>query len=101
MAKKSAMQREKKRSLLVKTYRRDRSRVVEAIRQSREYEGRILLYGRLGEEVPRDAAPSRSRSRCVVTGRGRGVYGDFGLSRHVLREMWGEGLIPGLKKASW
>merc|ERR1712014_140317 len=101
MAKKSVMQREKKRFLLEKTYRRDRSRVVEAIRQSKDYRGRIALYGHLEEEVPRDAAPSRSRSRCTVTGRGRGVYGDFGLSRHVLREMWGEGLIPGLKKASW
>merc|ERR1711907_338691 len=101
MAKKSAIQREKKRLLLVKTYRRDRSRIVEAIRQSRDYTGRISLYGRLGEELPRDAAPSRLRNRCAVTGRGRGVYGDFGLSRHVLREMWGEGLIPGLRKASW
>merc|ERR1711907_822641 len=98
---KKARYREKKRLLLVKTYRRDRSRIVEAIRQSRDYTGRISLYERLGEELPRDAAPSRLRNRCAVTGRGRGVYGDFGLSRHVLREMWGEGLIPGLRKASW
>lgn len=101
MAKKSVTQREKKRNLLVKAHKRDRSRIVEAIRQSRDYKDRISLYESLGREVPRDAAPSRSRSRCAVTGRGRGVYGDFGLSRHVLREMWGEGFIPGLKKASW
>merc|ERR1711935_878420 len=101
MAKKSVMQREKKRTLLAKTHKKDRSRIVESIRQSRDYSDRISLYKSLGREVPRDAAPSRSRNRCAVTGRGRGVYGDFGLSRHVLREMWGEGLIPGLKKASW
>merc|ERR1739838_132575 len=101
MAKKSVIQREKKRTLLAKTYKRDRSRIVEAIRQSESYRDRISRYKSLGKEVPRDAAPSRSRGRCAVTGRGRGVYGDFGLSRHVLREMWGEGFIPGLKKASW
>jgi small subunit ribosomal protein S14 len=51
--------------------------------------------------VPRNAAPSRHRNRWWVTGRSQGFYRDFGLSRHVLREMGNEGLIPGLKKSSW
>jgi len=53
------------------------------------------------ESVPRNSAPSRHRNRCWVTGRSRAFYKDFGLSRHVLREMAHEGSIPGLTKASW
>ena len=53
------------------------------------------------ERLPNNSAPSRGRNRCWVTGRSRGFYRDFGLSRHVLREMGNEGLIPGLKKSSW
>ena len=61
---------------------------------------RLALYKKF-EKVPRNSAPSRNRNRCWVTGRSRGFYKDFGLSRHVLREMAHEGLIPGLTKASW
>ena len=43
----------------------------------------------------------KHRNRCWVTGRSRGFYRDFGLSRHVVREMAHEGMIPGLKKSSW
>lgn len=101
MAKKSVIQREKKRNRLISKHRKERSSAVKKVRESKNYKGRIRLHGDLIREIPRDAAPSRSRNRCAVTGRGRGVYSDFGLSRHVLREMWGEGLIPGLRKSSW
>ena len=53
------------------------------------------------EALPRNSAPSRHRNRCWVTGRSRAFYKDFGLSRHVLREMAHEGNIPGLTKSSW
>ena len=56
----------------------------------------LALYKKF-ERVPRNAAPSRHRNRCWVTGRSRGFYRDFGLSRHVLREMGNDGIIPGLK----
>ena len=53
------------------------------------------------EKMPRDANPIRVRNRCKFTGRPRGVYRRFGLSRISLREMANNGLIPGVSKASW
>ena len=51
--------------------------------------------------MPRDASPSRQRKRCAITGRSRGVYRKFGLSRVKIREVANRGEIPGLAKASW
>ena len=53
------------------------------------------------QSLPRDASPSRQRSRCRITGRPRGYYQKFGLSRNKLREAAMRGDIPGLRKASW
>ena len=53
------------------------------------------------QKLPRDSSPTRQRNRCNVTGRSRGVYRKFGLSRTKLREAASRGEIPGLKKASW
>ena len=61
---------------------------------------RFFIYKKL-EKIPRNSAKVRGRNRCWVTGRSQGFYRDFGLSRHVLREMAHEGMIPGLRKASW
>ena len=61
---------------------------------------RVELYKKL-EKLPRNSSQTRHRNRCWVTDRSRGFYKDFGLSRHVLREMAHDGLIPGLTKSSW
>ena len=53
------------------------------------------------QKQPRDAAKSRQRKRCAITGRSRGVYRKFGLSRVKIREVASRGEIPGLAKASW
>ena len=53
------------------------------------------------QALPRDASPSRMRSRCAITGRSRGFYRKFGLGRTKLREQAMAGNIPGLAKASW
>ena len=53
------------------------------------------------EKLPRDANPNRIRNRCVVTGRPRAYYRNFGLSRITFREMALKGQIPGVTKASW
>ena len=52
-------------------------------------------------QLPRDASPTRVRSLCALTGRGRGVYRKFRLSRIKLRELALEGKVPGMRKASW
>jgi small subunit ribosomal protein S14 len=51
--------------------------------------------------LPRDASPTRVRSLCALTGRSRGVYRKFKLSRIKLRELAHQGKIPGMRKASW
>jgi small subunit ribosomal protein S14 len=52
-------------------------------------------------KLPRDSSPTRSHNRCQLTGRSRGVYRKFKVSRIMLRELALAGKIPGLKKASW
>jgi small subunit ribosomal protein S14 len=59
-------------------------------------EARIKL-----QKIPRNAHPVRVRNRCELTGRPRGVYRDFKLSRNKFRELANNGLIPGVTKASW
>ena len=51
--------------------------------------------------MPRTSSATRIRNRCAITGRARGVYRKFNISRIMLREMAGQGLIPGVRKASW
>jgi small subunit ribosomal protein S14 len=53
------------------------------------------------DKLPKNFSPVRLRKRCEITGRPRGYLGQFGVCRHVFREMAHAGLIPGLKKASW
>ncbi len=52
-------------------------------------------------KLPRDSSPTRSHNRCQITGRSKGVYRKFKVSRIMLRELALAGKIPGLKKASW
>jgi small subunit ribosomal protein S14 len=52
-------------------------------------------------ELPRDSAQTRLRNRCALTGRPRGVFSHFRLSRHMFRQLANEGMLPGVNKASW
>ena len=94
------IQRERKRERLIAKNLTKRESIKEELRNVSSFQGRLELYKKF-ERIPRNSSPSRNRNRCWVTGRSRGFYRDFGLSRHVLREMGNEGLIPGLKKSSW
>jgi len=100
MAKQGMIQREYKRERLIAKYATKRESIKESLKSVQSFQDRVDLYKKL-ERIPRNSAPSRHRNRCWVTGRSRGFYKDFGLSRHVLREMAQEGLIPGLVKSSW
>ena len=53
------------------------------------------------QKLPKNASPVRLHNRCKLTGRPRGYMRQFGLSRVTFREMANNGLIPGVKKASW
>ena len=100
MAKQSMIQRDKKRARLIAKHATKRANLKEALQNVTSFQNRVELYKKL-EKIPRNAAPSRQRNRCWMTGRSQAFYRDFGLSRHVLREMAHEGMIPGLTKSSW
>jgi len=100
MAKQSMIQREKKRERLIVKYSNKREALKAELKSVGSFQERLAMYKKM-EKIPRNSAPSRNRNRCWVTGRSRGYYKDFGLSRHVLREMAHQGLIPGLTKSSW
>jgi small subunit ribosomal protein S14 len=101
MAKTSMVEREKRRAKIVKRYAAKRAQLKELIRSPRTSpEERAAAQAKL-QAQPRDASPSRGRNRCAITGRSRGVYRKFGLSRVKIREVANRGEIPGLSKASW
>lgn len=100
MAKKSMIQREIKRQKLIKKYKEKRKNIKNAIKEASKFSEYINLQQQL-QKLPRNSSNCRQRNRCWITGRSRGFYSDFGLSRHVLREMAHECLLPGVTKSSW
>ena len=101
MAKTSMIEREKRRAKTVKKHAAKRARLKEQIRDpDASSEARTAAVEAL-QKLPRDASPSRLRSRCAITGRPRGTYRKFGLARNKLRELAMRGEVPGVIKASW
>jgi len=101
MAKTSMVEREKRRAKVVKKYATKRAQLKELIRSPKTSpDERAAAQAKL-QAQPRDASASRHRNRCAITGRSRGVYRKFGLSRVKIREVANRGEIPGLSKASW
>ncbi len=101
MAKKSAIEKNKRRKRLVEQYAEKRARI-KAIARDRSLppEERFQAYLKLAE-LPRNSAAVRVRNRCEISGRPRGYYRKFRLSRIALRELGSVGQIPGLVKSSW
>jgi small subunit ribosomal protein S14 len=100
MAKKSMIERDKKRQSLAQKYYDRRQQLKKQIKEASSLEERFMLHREL-QSLPRNSAPNRIQRRCFVTGRPKAVYRDFGLSRHVLREMAHACLLPGVTKSSW
>ncbi len=100
MAKESMKAREVKRAKLVAKYAERRAALKAIVNNSADpveaYEAARKL-----QEIPRNANPIRLHNRCKITGRPKGYIRQFGLSRIQFREMASNGLIPGVKKASW
>ena len=94
------VERELKRQRLVMKYAKKRSVLKEEIKQALSLKDKLMLHRKL-QQLPKNSSPVRLHNRCTITGRPKGYYRDFGLSRHVLREMAHEGLLPGVRKASW
>jgi len=100
MAKKSMIEREKKRIRLEKKYALKRSNLLERYKNEENFNVKLEIHSKI-QKLPRNSAKNRIRNRCWKTGRPRGVLRDFGLSRHVFREMAHQCLLPGITKSSW
>jgi small subunit ribosomal protein S14 len=100
MAKKRMIEREKKRIKLEKKYALKRSTLLQKYKSEESFNLKLELHSKL-QKLPRNSSKIRIRNRCWKTGRPRGVFRDFGLSRHVFREMAHQCLLPGVTKSSW
>jgi small subunit ribosomal protein S14 len=100
MAKKSMIQRELKRQRLIMKYSKKRDTLKKQIKETTFLKEKLTLHRKL-QQLPRNSSTVRLHNRCMVTGRPKGYFRNFGLSRHVLREMAHDGLLPGVTKASW
>ncbi|MDP5045541.1 MAG: 30S ribosomal protein S14 [Leeuwenhoekiella sp.] len=89
MAKESMKARERKREKLAAKYAEKR----KALKEAGDYEAL--------QKLPKNSSPVRQHNSCKITGRPKGYMRTFGLSRVTFREMANQGLIPGVKKASW
>ena len=101
MAKKSMIERQKKRERMVAKYASKRAALNETINdQSKPMEERFKATLKLAE-LPRNSSATRIRNRCEITGRARGYYRKLKMCRNQLRELASQGLIPGMVKSSW
>lgn len=89
MARKCLFAREEKKKKVIEKY----SALRKELKEKGDYEAL--------QQLPRNASPIRLHNRCLMTGRPRGYYRKFGISRLTFREMALRGEIPGIKKASW
>ena len=101
MAKLALINREEKRAKTVAKYAAKRAELFAVINNvnlsdEERMDARLKL-----QQLPRNASPSRQRTRCALTGRPRGVFRKFGLCRNKLREVAMRGEVPGMTKASW
>ena len=101
MAKKSTIEKNRKRQRMAKRDAAKRATLRAIARdRSRPAEERFAAQLKLAE-LPRNGAKVRVRNRCGLTGRPRGTYRKFGLSRIALRELASAGQVPGMVKSSW
>lgn len=84
MAKKSMIQRELKRQRLVMKYAQKREALKQQIKETSFTQEKLMLHRKL-QQLPRNSSAVRLHNRCMITGRPKGYYRNFGLSRHVLR----------------
>lgn len=101
MAKKSAIEKNKKRRRMVARDANKRAELKAITRDSSQPpETRFAAQLKLAK-LPRNGSAVRVRNRCALSGRPRGYYRKFGLSRIALRQLASSGQVPGMVKSSW
>lgn len=101
MARKGLLESNKKKLRLINTHRKKREEIKARLAdQSLDITERMQLVFKL-DKLPKNSSPVRYRNRCSLSGRPRGYYRDFGVSRIFLRELANYGELPGVTKSSW
>ena len=101
MAKKSAIEKNNKRRRMAAAFAERRQKLKALARDSSQpQEARFAARLKLAQ-LPRNSSPNRVRNRCEISGRPRGFYRNFRMSRIALRELASRGQIPGMVKSSW
>lgn len=101
MAKKSAIAKNKKRERMVAKYAAVRSELKKILSSPDTTDDEFVAAQKKLDQLPKNSAPARLRNRCKVTGRPRGYFRKFGLSRLTVRELALDGKLPGVMKSSW
>jgi small subunit ribosomal protein S14 len=100
MAKKSMLEREKKRKSLINKYSKKRELLLKELKEANSLD-RIFEVNQKIQKLPRNSSRIRLRNRCWKTGRPRGYSRFFGLCRNAVRELAHDCFLPGVTKASW
>lgn len=101
MAKLSSVNKNNRRKKMVKKYANKWAKLkAVADDKTKPIEERFAATLKMAK-LPRNSHPTRVRNRCALTGRARGNYQKFGISRLMLRELASTGMIPGMTKSSW
>ena len=101
MAKKSSVEKNLNREKLIAKFRDKRQKLKKMLKDKNlSLEKRLSIQNKLSD-LPKSSSRVRYRNRCKITGRSRGVYSKFGLSRIKIRELSLQGKLPGVIKSSW
>lgn len=101
MAKKSKIAKNDQRAVIIDRYAEPRAELLKIIKDPEaNYDAKREAYAKIAK-MPRDASATRYRNRCGVSGRPRGYFRKFGMSRLALRELAHNGELPGIRKSSW
>ncbi len=100
MAKKSMLERERKRKKLVIRFSEKREKILIELKSATSLDKIFELNEKI-QKLPRNSAKTRIRNRCWKTGRPRGYFRFFGLCRNAVRELAHDCFLPGVTKASW
>jgi small subunit ribosomal protein S14 len=101
MAKQSQVLRDEKRKKLIKKYAEKRAELRKRLNDPEVSIEEKLEIQSAFAKLPRNSCPTRLKRRCQVSGRPRGYYRKFGISRIALRELALQGMLPGVRKSSW
>jgi small subunit ribosomal protein S14 len=101
MAKTSQVLRDRRRKQLIQKHAAKRAALRKRLKDPNVSMDEKLQVQEEFAKLPRNSCPTRLKRRCEMTGRPRGYYRKFGISRIAMRDLALKGQLPGVRKASW